>query len=152
MDQRTYPMWCDANDGGIKRGDRASTGDLAARPKETVGLGGSHLPPDRTPAPETGSADALAETVDEGAIDNEDVMEESSLDPLDQYDPRDPVLGFTNMVGNGPEDWAADTGPTVSADAEGDSEVEVIPDEPTAVPKPVKKAAAQRKTPQVRKK
>jgi hypothetical protein len=30
-----------ANDGGVKRGDRADTGDLEAKPKDTVGRGGS---------------------------------------------------------------------------------------------------------------
>ena len=78
---------CGANDGGVKRGDRAETGDEEARP--TAG----------------------AEPEDEGAS-----LGQSDLDDLAILDADDPSLGLTDIAGVPPEDWAANTGPTRSAE------------------------------------
>ena len=91
MNQR---MWCDPSDGGIKRGDRADTGDEQGLP-----LG------------EYANADDF-----EGASDILDNYQSvgSDLADLTVLEADDPALGLTN-IGNKPgEDWAADTGPTRS--------------------------------------
>ena len=80
-----------ANTGGIKRGDSAETGDLEAQPSETAYNAESvsgQLPP---------------ETGDE-------------LDELTIMDADDPDLGLTDIGEVPPDDWAADTGPTRTAE------------------------------------
>jgi len=79
-------MWCGPNDGGIKRGDSAETGDEEARP--------------------TGSA----------LSDNETGALEGDLGDLSVRDADDPSLGLTDIGPVPPEDWAANTGPTHSAE------------------------------------
>lgn len=78
---------CAANDGGIKRGDRADTGDEEAGPTEGA-----------EPEDETES------------------LGQSDLDDLAVVDADDPSLGLTDIDDVPPEDWAANTGPTRSAE------------------------------------
>lgn len=78
---------CSANDGGIKRGDRADTGDEAAAP--TAG----------------------AEPADES-----ESIGQSDLDDLAVLDAGDPSLGLTDIDDVPPQDWAANTGPARSAE------------------------------------
>lgn len=78
---------CAANDGGIKRGDRAATGDEEAGP--------------------TAGAEPEDETESIGQAD---------LDDLAVLDADDPSLGLTDIDTVAPEDWAANTGPTRSAE------------------------------------
>lgn len=82
-------MWCGPNDGGIKRGDRADTGELEARP--------------------THGATERAEPFDSP---DEEPTSGANIDDLTVRDAEDGSLGLTD-IGNKPaEDWAADTGPT----------------------------------------
>src|ERR1700679_491128 len=74
------------NQGGIKRGDRAETGDLEARPSETA----------------------------DNAVS--DATSGDELDQLTVKDVDDPDLGLTDIGDVPAEDWAADTGPTRSAE------------------------------------
>ncbi|HYZ84282.1 MAG TPA: hypothetical protein VE621_07755 [Bryobacteraceae bacterium] len=83
------------NDGGVKRGDRADTGDLTAIPK-----GGRK-------SPEAG-----------GALDPNNPFPEGGLEDLTFKEATDPTLGLTNIGTKEAEDWAADTGPTRSAEEE----------------------------------
>ena len=146
MEERQYTLWCDANDGGIKRGDRSDTGDLQARPTKGVGRGGSGVPGGAggSGGHVTGAPDALSEAVDEGVIEEEDIVEEAAPDELEVRSGQDPSLGITEIAGRPPEDWAADTGPAHNPE-EGSSEIEELPDEPQKTPKPVAKAAAKRR-------
>jgi hypothetical protein len=75
------------NDGGIKRGDRADTGDNEAQPT---------VYPKRS----------------------EDPTSVSVLEELTVTDADDPKLGLTNIGDVPADDWAADTGPTHSAEAD----------------------------------
>jgi hypothetical protein len=84
-DARAY--WCGPNDGGIKRGDRADTGDDEAQP--TAGA----EPEDETEA-----------------------LDQTDLDDLTVLPASDGALGLTDIGDVPPEDWAADTGPTHSAE------------------------------------
>lgn len=108
-------MWCGPNDGGIKRGDSAETGDLEARPTDGVTREGSG----------TGTADASslgadaglssgASYITEDMIENpdEELTSGANIDDLTVYDAEDGTLGLTNIGNKPPEDWAADTGPT----------------------------------------
>lgn len=80
---------CGPNDGGIKRGDSAETGDEQAQPNETMARDGYGL-------------------------DNLGPGADSDLEDLNILDADDPTLGLTNVGGKPAEDWAADTGPTRS--------------------------------------
>lgn len=84
-DSPTY--WCGPNDGGIKRGDSAETGDEEAAPTE-------------------------------GAEPEDDVesLHDSDLDDLEVLPSDDPKLGLTDIGGVPADDWAANTGPTHSAE------------------------------------
>ena len=95
-------MWCGPNDGGIKRGDRADTGDLEAEPTEGIGSEGSG----------TGTADPGIETYDEFGSPDEEPTSGANIDDLTVHAPEDGTLGLTNIGNKPPEDWAADTGPT----------------------------------------
>jgi len=113
--------WCGPNDGGIKRGDRAETGDNEARPTDGTGPGGSGVygggsgfptadPSSEGTADGTGSARISAE--------DDEPLSNSDLDDLEVLPADDGSLGLTD-VGNRPaEDWAADTGPTHTAEEE----------------------------------
>lgn len=75
------------NDGGIKRGDRAATGDEQAGP----------------------TADAQPE-------DQTELLNQSDLDDLTILNADDPTLGLTDIDAVPPEDWAADSGLTRSVE------------------------------------
>jgi hypothetical protein len=80
-------FWCGPNDGGIKRGDSAETGDEEAGP-----TGGIH--------PE----------------DEAESLGQADLDDLTILDADDPSLGLTDIGEVPADDWAANTGPTRSAE------------------------------------
>lgn len=101
-DERTY--WCDANDGGIKRGDSAETGDEEARP--TAGA---------EPEDETESLDQTDEDLDE----------------LTVLPASDGSLGLTDIGDVPADDWAADTGPTHSAEEEDRVKWDQLRSQPT---------------------
>ena len=93
-------LLCGPNDGGIKRGDRAETGDNAARPRPDVERGGS------------GEATGDPSSIGTGPGAHHDRSGEVDLDEGMQIrDADDPDLGITS--GNDPgDDWAANTGPS----------------------------------------
>lgn len=96
------------NDGGIKRGDSAETGDEEARPQDGVGPGGSGVrggEKGEAGAP-TFDPSSLEEVSGDSHWGTEDV-EDLTVKPM-----TDASLGLTNVPGHPPEDWAADTGPT----------------------------------------
>lgn len=102
--------------GGIKRGDSEETGDLEAQPTATADRGGSGATGGNSGAsgivtgdPSAGGGETVGETMLTG---------DGDLDDLTVKDASDPDLGLTG-IGNVPaEDWAADTGPTRSTEAE----------------------------------
>jgi hypothetical protein len=94
-----------ANTGGIKRGDSEETGDLEARPTETADRAGSGAG-----AGVTGDPSALG--VGRGPVTLK--PGDTELDELTVKDATDPELGLTDIGEVGPDDWAADTGPTRS--------------------------------------
>ena len=87
------------NDGGIKRGDRADTGDLRANPTN----------PD---------ADNSAGRVNDKEFRSSDAFPIGGLTDLTVKEAGDPTLGMTNVGGRDVEDWAADTGPTRTGEGE----------------------------------
>ena len=103
---------CGPNDGGIKRGDRAATGDDRAGPTDGVGVRGSGVPGgDGASGNVTAEPNSLAEPVSGIWVDSNDVLEQlEESEGFEIADASDPVLGFTNVPGHPPEDWAADTG------------------------------------------
>jgi hypothetical protein len=122
-----FALWCGPNDGGIKRGDRADTGDEEAGPTDGVGPGGSGVHGG------TGLGTVGTATVDpssEGALDGAGAMDDvdadleqgalhdADLGDLTVHDANDPTLGMTNIGDLPADDWAADTGPTHSAEEE----------------------------------
>lgn len=121
-DERPYSMYCGPNDGGVKRGDRADTGDLEANPSETVSRGGSgvrsgnkaNIPAANSGFP-TGDAGALADGPSPGpSVLEEEAIQSGSggIDDLTIYDATEPSLGLTGIGDVPPDDWAADTGET----------------------------------------
>lgn len=120
-------LWAGPNDGGVKRGDSAETGDNEARPAEGTGPGGSGVyggEPGGAQGFPTGNASGLGGGAGTsgagGAAGSEDLLTfgDSAIDDLTIMDADDPSLGLTNIGDVPAEDWAADTGPTRSA--EGD--------------------------------
>lgn len=101
-----------ANTGGIKRGDSAETGDLKAKPtdkSDRAGSGaGAHV---------TGDPSALGPSRGRTPLH----ADGNDLDDLTVMDADDPALGLTNIGDVPPEDWAADTGPTHSGEADAPS-------------------------------
>lgn len=87
VNSRVTGLWCGPNDGGIKRGDSAETGDEEAGP--TAGA-----------EPE----------------DDTESLGDTDLDDLTVLNADDPSLGLTDIGGVPADDWAADTGPTHSAE------------------------------------
>ena len=118
-------MWCGPNDGGIKRGDRADTGDNQARPNDGTGPWGSGVGggegrdsqgfPTADPSSE-GARSGTGSSVGLASNDEEDSLGSSDLDDLDVRDASDPSLGLTDIGAVPPKDWAANTGPTRSAE------------------------------------
>ncbi|HZL56998.1 MAG TPA: hypothetical protein VFC21_07955 [Bryobacteraceae bacterium] len=99
-----------ANLGGIKRGDGAETGDLEARPTQTVDRAGSGT--DSGGATVTGDPSALGVSRGQTPLKTGD----SALDELTVKNASDPDLGLTDIGDVPPDDWAADTGPTRSTE------------------------------------
>jgi hypothetical protein len=99
------------NDGGIKRGDRADTGDLEANPTETVSRGGSVASRSGTGANTTADPSALTGGPGSNAGTAVDMSGDTILDDLTVKDAEDPTLGLTNIGDVPAEDWAADAGP-----------------------------------------
>lgn len=114
---QNYPMYCGANDGGVKRGDRADTGDLEANPTEKVGRGGSGV---RSGNSGTYTGDTSAMTEGPGAThptaNKAGIEATGGIEDLTILDAEDPELGLTNIGDIPADDWAADTGSTHSAE------------------------------------
>jgi hypothetical protein len=115
------------NDGGIKRGDRADTGDLEARPTDGVSEAGSGVqgggsavghPTDNPSA--LGDLRTIGEGVPSGTPEAGEGTDENTGDigDLTILDASDPSLGLTNIGDIPADDWAADTGPTHSEEEE----------------------------------
>jgi hypothetical protein len=124
MNDRNIAMWCGPNDGGIKRGDRADTGDLEARPTEDASEEGSGVPGGyggSTGHP-TADPDSLAEPKEVIAIHPVDeIKPDGWIDDLSIKDAGDPSLGLTGVPSHLAEDWTADTdGPQSAEDELGD--------------------------------
>jgi hypothetical protein len=96
-----------ASTGGIKRGDSAETGDLEARPTQSADRAGSG-----SGATVTGDPSALGPSRGQTPLNTGD----TDLDELTVKDASDPTLGLTDIGDVPPDDWAADTGPTHSAE------------------------------------
>ncbi len=108
--QSPVPWICVANDGGIKRGDRSETGDERARPNK---------PASRDPLDDgdvSNLTGQLPDTPDETDVEAPEVLPDS--DDASIMDADDPRLGLTNVGSVPPDDWAADTGPTKTAESE----------------------------------
>ena len=99
------------NDSAIKRGDRLDTGDNQARPDE-IG---------------SGDAQATGDPTSFGAVNSfrhpssdrfDPVAELSDVDGMESMLPDDGRLGLTNVGTVPADDWAADTGPTRTAEEE----------------------------------
>jgi hypothetical protein len=117
-DEIYAPMWCGAND-GVRRGDRADTGDEEARPTEGVSPAGSGVPggEDEWSGHPTANPSALPGGP---ALSSEGIAEiggSGDLEDLTVLDATDPDLGLTNVGDKPAEDWAADTGPTRTGEA-----------------------------------
>src|SRR5579884_2190111 len=111
---------------GIKRGDRADTGDLEARPTAGIsrygsGVQGGGADTGHPTADPRAMVDApvgegfLSDTPEAGEGTDEDTGDIGDLAVLDATDPS---LGLTNIGDVPADDWAADTGPTRSGEAE----------------------------------
>lgn len=99
------------NDSSINRGDREDTGDNEAQPDE-MGSGPAH--PTVDPTSFGGASSIRHPSSDPSGIEQE-VLEDDSFEIVEASDGR---LGLTN-IGNKPaEDWAADTGPTMTPESE----------------------------------
>lgn len=99
------------NDSSINRGDRADTGDNEARPDE---MGSGPAQPTADPTSFGGTSSIRHPSSDSSAIEQE-VLEDDGFEIVEATDGR---LGLTN-IGNEPaDDWAADTGPTVTPESE----------------------------------
>lgn len=98
------------NDSSIHRGDRDDTGDEEARPDE---MGSGPAQPTVDPTSFGGISSIRHPSHDSSAIEQE-ISEDDSFEIVDANDGR---LGLTN-IGNKPaEDWAADTGPTMTSES-----------------------------------
>ncbi len=112
-------MDLDRNKGGIRRGDRADTGDLEAQPTEGVGPGGSGVPDGRggSTGNVTASPDALASGPTGSSTGIAEIGGDGGLEDLTVHDATDPDLGLTDIGDVPPDDWAANTGPTRTGEA-----------------------------------
>lgn len=133
-ESQSRTMWCGPNDGGIKRGDRAETGDNQARPTEGAGPEGSGEGDGEstgfpTADPSSLGASAGPTTSPNTEIDGgTDSLDTDSIDDLTVHPKNDPALGLTDVDDIPPDDWAADTGP--SAVSEGQNPVAWEPTDP----------------------
>lgn len=108
-----------ANRGGIKRGDRADTGDLAARPTETADRSGSGAQGGGGGAEGQVTGDPSALGRAEGPTDLQ--PDGNILDELTVHEATDPEMVLTAVRNRSAEDWAADTGAPESTEAEAPS-------------------------------
>lgn len=107
------------NSGGIKRGDRADTGDEKARPTDGVSEAGSGV--------RGGDSDDVGHpTANPSSLGGTSSFHDSGmarlggdgdLEDLTVHGGSDPDLGLTDVGDRPPEDWAANTGPTRSGEA-----------------------------------
>ena len=104
-----------ANAGGIKRGDREDTGDLEVQPTATADRAGSGASGGNSGASGRVTGDASAGGAGYGETP---FTGDSELDELTVMDAADPALGLTGIGQVEAEDWAADSGPTRSTEAE----------------------------------
>lgn len=140
------------NEGGIRRGDRADTGDLEARPTEGVGRAGSGVPGGAGGANgnPTAATDALDAPLDNGLAE---IGGDSDLEDLTVHNASDPELGLTNIGEVPAGDWAADTGATRTGESSPhgvsrklmDSDGTLIPGTKAAVPPRVQRRPKKRK-------
>lgn len=103
---------------GIKRGDRADTGDLEAREADDVSEAGSGVQGggSATGNP-TADPSALGDAANIGEGRASGLLEDDEAD-LTIVDATDPSLGLTNVGDVPADDWAADTGPTRSGESD----------------------------------
>ena len=115
----TESHYTSANTGGIKRGDSAETGDLEAKPTETVTRAGSGARGGYAGGGEgqvTADPSALGAQRGPVALDPDNILEDLTVKDAD-----DPSLGLTDTEDEPADDWAADTGPTRSTESEAPS-------------------------------
>lgn len=120
-----YTMWCGPNDGGIRRGEGAESGDNEARPSDGTGPGGSGVAGGESDSDEGHPTfDASALGGGPGGAEGEADLEEAGLgdsggiDDLTIKSADDPSLGLTGTDDVPEEDWVADTGPTRTPEGE----------------------------------
>lgn len=99
------------NDSSIKRGDRADTGDNEARPDE---LGSGPAEPTVDATSFGGTSSIRHATTDSFDIERE----REDYDGMEVMEASDGRLGLTNVNDIPPDDWAADTGETHTAESE----------------------------------
>ncbi len=99
------------NDSSINRGDREDTGDNEAQPDE-MGSGSAHSTVDPT---SLGGTTSIGQP-DFANFDAEEELQEN--DGFEIVEATDRRLGLTNLDGQSPDDWAADTGKTRNPDAQ----------------------------------
>ena len=100
------------DDNTIKRGDRKDTGDNQARPTQT-GTGAAIPTVDTT---SLGGTSSIRQSPDYGFDAEEELRDNYGMEVVEPTDGR---LGLTNFGDIPEDDWAADTGPTRSAESEG---------------------------------
>lgn len=105
--------------GGIRRGDRADTGDLEARPKDGVGTSGSGVRGGAggSSGHPTANPDALGGEDSFTGTGTAELGGNGDLEDLTIRDATDPELGLTGIGDTPAGDWAADTGRTRTGEA-----------------------------------
>ena len=99
------------DDSTIKRGDREDTGDDQARPTQT-GSGPAIPTVDST---SLGGTSSIRQHPERGFNAEAELREDYGMEVMEATDGR---LGLTDIGDIPPDDWAADTGPTKSAESE----------------------------------
>ena len=99
-----------ANDSSTRRGTRDKNEDNQARLTEQ-GSGSAHS---------TGDPSSLGGTtsVEQPPTHFDVEQERSDIDGIEVMEPTDGRLGLTNVANQPPDDWAADTGETHTAEGE----------------------------------
>lgn len=97
------------NDSPLHRGDRLDTGDEEARPDE---LGSGPATPTVDPTAFGGTSSIKHATSEHFDID----QETRDSDGFEVMEPSDGRLGLTGFGDTPPDDWAADTGETRTAE------------------------------------
>lgn len=109
---------------GIRRGDSARTGDLAANPpgpeitRAGSGVRGVDAGPTGQPTGDTSAGELMADGnfLDLDQAEGIGTDSGNSLEDLTIVSEDDPSLGLTAHGDVEPKDWAADTGPTRNPD------------------------------------